>query len=106
MHERYAKDGLVILTVTLDDPKDAKTRASSEGFLAKVKPPFKTLNLDATPEKLPPTLNFNGFPGAFVFNRQNRYVKKLPLIDAKGEPIEEFDYDVLTKAATTALEKK
>ncbi len=106
MHEKYGKDGLVILTVTLDDPKDAKTRALSEGFLAKVKPPFRTLNLNATPEKLPPTLNFNGFPGAFVFNRQNQYVKKLPLIDPKGEPIEDFDYDVLMKAAITALDKK
>ena len=111
MHDKYGKDGLVILTVTLDDPKDAKARASVERFLATKlfkgrTPPFRTLNLDADPEKLPPTLNFNGFPGAFVFNRENRYVKKLPLLDARGEPIEEFSEAAMEKAALEALKGK
>src|SRR5438093_274023 len=111
MHDKYAKDGLVVLTVTLDDPKDVKARASVEKFLGTRlfkgrKPPFRTLNLDANPDRLPPTLNFNGFPGAFVFNRENRYVKKLPLLDAEGQPLEEFSEDAFEKAALEALKKK
>jgi hypothetical protein len=111
MQDKHGKDGLVVLTVMLDDPKDVKVRASAEKYLATKlfkdrAPPFRTLNLDANPDKLPPTLNFSGFPGAFVFNRDNRYVKKLPLLDAKGEPIEEFDYDKIDRAVTEALQKK
>ena len=112
MHEKHASDGLVILTVTLDDPRDAKVRAATEKFLAEGKPfkgkklPFRTFNLDADPEKLPATLSFNGFPGGFVFNRENRYVKKLPLLTPQGEPIEEFTDAAFEKAALEALKKK
>jgi hypothetical protein len=106
MHEKYGKDGLVILTVTLDSPKDAEARAKVEQFLAKKKPPFRTVNLDAEPDKLPTTLDFGGgVPGAFVFNRANRYIKKVPLV--KGDKtLEDLDYGVLEKAAIGALEKK
>jgi hypothetical protein len=107
MHDKYAKQGLVILTVTIDNPKNAAARADVEKFLAKKVPPFRTLNLDADPEKLPPPVNFGGeVPAGFVFNRDNRYVKKLPLFDAKGEPTEFFDYDVMEKAVSEALQKK
>jgi hypothetical protein len=59
------------------------------------------------PAKLPPTLNFGGaVPGAFVFNRDNRHVKKLPRVDAKGEPVEDFDYDVIDKVVAEQLLKK
>ena len=107
MHDKYGKDGLVILTVTLDNPRDAKVRASVERYLGRLfkdrKAPFRTLNLDANPDRLPPTLNFNGFPGAFVFNRANRYVKKLPLLDAEGQPLEEFSEDAFEKAALACI---
>src|SRR4051812_661308 len=103
MHEKYGKDGLVVLTVTVDDPKDAAARTVVENFLAKKTYPFRTLNLDADVEKLP-TLDFGGgVPGAFVFNRDNRYVKKLPLYDrVKKQELEEFDYDAIEKTVAEA----
>ena len=107
MHEKYGKNGLVILTVTVDDPKDAAARAAVEKFLAKKSYPFRTMNLDGDQEKLP-TLDFGGgVPGVFVFDRDNRYVKKLPLYDRdRKETVEEFDYDLIEKAVAGALQKK
>lgn len=112
MHNKLAKDGLVILTVTMDlasqkDKDRAEGRAEVEKFLAKVKPPFRTVNLDVTPKTAPASLNFGGeVPGAFVFNREGRYALKLPLLDDKGEPVKDFDYDAVDKAVEEALKKK
>ena len=98
MLDKYGKNGLVVLGVALDDPKDAKALASVRSYLEKNKVPFRNVALDVPPDKLPPTLRFNGVPGAFVFNREGRYVRKLPLIDSRGEPVEDFDYSAVDKA--------
>jgi hypothetical protein len=104
MHDKYGKDGLVILTVTLDDPKDATARASVERYLGrtlakgKKELPFRTLNLDVDPTKLPPTVNFGGgSPGVFVFNRENRYVKKLQPGESTPEAIEKAISELIKK---------
>ena len=61
MREKYGKDGLVVLTVTMDESIDdteeerAKNRKKVEGYLAKKKLPFATYNLDFDPKKPPPT---------------------------------------------------
>lgn len=113
MHDKHAKDGLVILTVTMDlasrtDKDRAEGRAAVEKYLADKKPPFRTVNLDIVdPMKPPASLNFGGeVPGAFVFNRDGNYVLKLPLVDDKGDSVKEFDYDAVDKAALEALKKK
>jgi hypothetical protein len=99
MQKKYGPENLVVLTVTLDNPKDAEARAVVEKHLAKKAWPFRTVNLDADPEKLPATLDFGGgVPGAFVFNRDNRYVKKAM---ADG-----FSYDTVEKAVAEAVKKK
>jgi hypothetical protein len=95
---KYGKNGLVVLGVTLDDPKDAKALAAVRAYLEKNKVPFRNVALDVPPDKLPSTLRFNGVPGVFVFNRDGRYVKKLPVLDARGEPVEDFDYAAVDKA--------
>ena len=105
MHNKHARDGLVILTVTLDDPTDAKARASVESYLnnklfkATKALPFRTLNLDVDPEKRPAPVNFTGSPGVFVFNRDNRYIERLDS-DKAGDP------KVIDKLVAEALKKK
>jgi hypothetical protein len=107
MQNKHAKDGLVVLGVTLDGSKDAQARELALAFLEKQKVPFRNVALDVDPAKLPSTLNFGGaVPAAFVFNRDNRHVKKLPLLDAKGEPVEDFDYEAIDKVVAELLKKK
>ena len=112
MHKKWAKDGLVILTLTIDDDSDndkkcAKARADVEAFLAKVKPPFRTVRLAIDDkEKIPKTLYFgDGVPKGYVFNRENNYVLKMPVLQ-KDKEEDPFDYDVIEKTVSELMNKK
>ncbi len=109
MLKKYEKDGLAVIGVTLDDPKDAKARAHAAAFLDKLKVPFRNVALDVPQDKLPEPLSMiskAGVPGVFVFNRDNRYVKKLPVLDAKDEPVEPVDEAVIEKIVAEQIKKK
>jgi len=114
MHKKLAKDGLVILAVNTDDPKDKKTRDNVIGVLQKTMheklakddpPPFPTANLNIEAEEYQKRFKVAGWPCVYVFNRDNLYVKKLPLW--KGDDlIEDVDYDVIDKVVEEQLKKK
>jgi thiol-disulfide isomerase/thioredoxin len=106
LQEKYGKDGLVVLSVTLDDPRSVETRSEALGCIERHKPPFRSFALDLAPEKHPATLQFNGVPGVFVFNRDNRYVLKLPVLDAKGNTTLDFDYAAIEKVVAEQIKKK
>lgn len=106
MHDKYSKDGLVVLGVLVgEDLKDAKTRASGVKYLEKQKVGFETLYLDEPEDVWQKKLRINGYPGIYVFNRDNQFVKKLPVLDEKGDPTEEVEYDVVEKAVTNLMKK-
>jgi len=105
MQQKYGKDGLVVLGVLLDDPKDATLRADGLKYLDKVKPPFENVYLDAKMEEWQKKLRINGYPGVYVFNRDNHHVKKLPVLDDKGEEKEEVDYDVIDRVVANLMKK-
>jgi hypothetical protein len=105
MQDKYKKEGVVVLGVLLDDPKDAKLRADGLKYLGKVKPTFENIYLDAPPEVWTKKLRLEGYPGIFVFNRENQYVKKLPVLDDKGDEKEAVDYEVVEKTVTGLLKK-
>lgn len=105
MQDKYGKQGLVVLGVLLDDPRDDTIRAAGLKYLDRVKPSFENVYLDARPEVWQKKLRFENYPGVFVFNRDNQYVKKLPLLNEKGEEVEEVDYDVVEKTVTDLLKK-
>ena len=103
MHEKHAKDGLVILSVTMDDSEDEKERAKfredTNKYLADKKPPFPTYDLDFDRKKPPATLTgdeFSGNPRVFVFNRDNQYALK------ELAP----DYDELDKLVEKLVKQK
>ncbi len=106
LQDKYGKDGLVVLSVTLDDPHSVEMRGEAIGCLERHKPSFRSFALDLPPDKHPATLQFGGVPGVFVFNRENRYVTKLPVLDAKGNTIEEFDYAAVEKVVAEQIQKK
>ena len=105
MHEKYGKDGLVVYSVLLDDPKDAGLRATGDKYLAKIKVPFPIVYLDMPPAEWSKKLRLNAYPGAFVFNRANKYVKKMPETNDKGDQ-DEVDYDVIEKIVQSLLKEK
>ena len=83
MHNKYEKDGLVILSVHLLNPDDvetaearAKAAAEARKFLDKIKAPFTNVLLDEPPDVWMKRLDAGGAPIMFVFNRANRIEAK------------------------------
>lgn len=107
MHSKYAKDGLEVIAVNIDDPRDTKTRDKVVQLLTeKLKVPYTTLNVDPKSADLEKKLQSMGqVPVAYVFNRDNQYVKKLPVFDDKGDEVEEVDYGVIEAVVANLLKK-
>jgi thiol-disulfide isomerase/thioredoxin len=99
LYQKYGKDGLVAVSVSLDDPakKDAHERALK--FLQKMGATFTNLRLDEPPAVWQAKLKINGPPCVYVLNRDNRIVKKLPVGD------EGVDYAEVEKVVKEWLKK-
>jgi len=81
LHEKYANDDLVVISVSLDDPgdkdkKDNKVRQRKETvleFLEQQKATFTNLILDESQEFWQAKFGFVGPPCVFVFNREGKW---------------------------------
>ena len=76
MHKKYAKQGLVVITVALDDLKEdppAKDRALK--FLEAKGATFTNLLLDETTEFWQKQLRFVAPPCQYVFSRQGKWTQ-------------------------------
>ena len=95
MHKKYAGKDFVAISVNLDDPHDAKARAKVQAFLQKQQATFTNVMLDAKPEVWQEKLKIDGPPCIYVFDRDNRFVKKLPVLADKAEDTESADYSIV-----------
>ena len=75
MQKKYAKDGVVAVSVSVDDPKDKKAMQNVLDFLRKQKATFTNLVLDEKPEVWQEKLKIYGPPCVFVFNRDGKHGK-------------------------------
>jgi hypothetical protein len=98
MHKKYGGDGLVALSVSLDNPKDGKIRARVDKFLQEKQASFPNLIAEGDPEDWYNRLKIGAVPGVFVFDRDNHRVKKMA-----GE---EVDYKVVESEVAKLLLKK
>ena len=103
MQKKYAGKGLVAISVNLDDPHDANARAKVQAFLEKQKATFTNVMLDAKPEVWQEKLKIDGPPCIYVFDRDNHFVKKLPVISDKESEAESADYSVVEKYVAQLL---
>jgi hypothetical protein len=95
MHEKYAKDGLVAMSLNLDDPTDEKTMKRVREFLTAQKANFTHFVLDEEFEVWQKKLEIVGPPVVFVFGRDGKVAKKF----------EEVDYKEVEKMAAELLKK-
>jgi hypothetical protein len=72
MHHKYAKDGLVCMSVSVDD-KDDKAKALA--FLTKQKATFANYLIDEEAEVWQKRLDVPAPPGVSVFDRSGKRVK-------------------------------
>ncbi|HEY7328852.1 MAG TPA: hypothetical protein VH592_14510 [Gemmataceae bacterium] len=77
MHKKYADQGLVAVSLSLDNPSDAKTRAQVDAFLKRNEATMINLMVEGDPDDWYTKFNVGGLPLVFVFDRENRRVKKL-----------------------------
>jgi hypothetical protein len=106
MHRKYGKDGLAAMSVSLDDPTDKEARARALAFLKRQKATCANYLLDAKPEEWQKKLKIDGPPAVAVYDRAGRLVKRWPVVDAKGETVEEVDYAAVEKLVKGLLKKK
>jgi thioredoxin-related protein len=108
MQKAHAKDGLVVMAVATDDPKDKKTHAATVALLDKLEAPFRTVQLDLAKKEWVKKFRMpdGSWPGVFVFNREGKYVLKLPTYDKEDNVKDEVDYDKVKKAVREETRKK
>jgi thiol-disulfide isomerase/thioredoxin len=106
MSNKLAKDGFVGISVSTNNSKDAKQVKAVEKFLTDQKTPTTNFILDATKEELEKKLKLSSVPCVIVFDRENRIAKRLPVLDKKGESIEDVDYKAIEKLVVDLLKAK
>ncbi|MBY0527211.1 MAG: hypothetical protein K2R98_27700 [Gemmataceae bacterium] len=86
MHQKYGKDGLVCVSVSVDETKQHKKALE---FLKKVGASFPNYLLDAEPQAWQDKWDLNGPPAVFVFDRNNERAAKFDTSD----PDKPYTYD-------------
>jgi glutathione peroxidase-family protein len=96
MQKKYAKDGVVAVSVSLDDLSDKEVRGRIETFLKAQHATFTNLILDEDVEAWQKKLGIDGMPAAFIYNRDGKVVKKFK---------DEYTYEDVEKVVQELLKK-
>jgi hypothetical protein len=88
MQHKHGKDGLVAVTVNIDEDKVEKEK--SEKFLRENKIAVTNVLLDGSKDDAIEKLRVESLPTVFVFNRQGKYVR---FPNEKGDPFEHADVE-------------
>jgi len=97
MQEKYAKDGVVAVSVNLDDPNLEGVKEKIKKYLVNQKATFTNLILDEPPDVWQKKLKFDGPPCVFVFDRDGKIAKKFDSGEKYEDEIEKFVVDLLKK---------
>jgi thiol-disulfide isomerase/thioredoxin len=76
LHRQYGGQGLVALSVALDDPSDEKAKARALKFLQAQQAAFTNVLLDEPADVWQKKLEVDGPPVVYVFGRSGRLEKK------------------------------
>jgi hypothetical protein len=96
LHQKYAKDGLVSMSVSVDVPEQ---RDDALKFLQKQKAAFANYWLDEKDTLWQEKLEINGPPAVFVFDRQGKRAAKFDTND----PDKTYTYDDIEKVVQMLL---
>ena len=100
MHQKYASKGLAVISLSLDDPTDAKAVAEAEKFLKEKKAVFTNVLLDENYGDGFEKLNINTIPAVFIFGPDGKEMKRFTMDD----PNNQFTYDEVEKEVIALLE--
>ena len=97
LNKKYSNEGLVAMSVSLDNADDKSARAKVDKFLQEKQATFTNLISQGDPDDWYNSLKIGGIPCVFVFDRDNRRVKKLV-----GEQV---DYKAIEAEVAKLLKK-
>ena len=80
MQKKYVNDGVVAVSVNLDDPNEVEAKDKARKFLESQKATFTNLILDEKVEVWQKNLKIEGVPCIFVFDRDGKVAKKFDSI--------------------------
>jgi len=102
MHRKYAKQGLNVVSLTLDDPSDAKALDEARQFLKSKKAAFTNYLMNEEFGVGFEKLNINAIPAVFVFGPDGKEVKRFTMDDAENQ----FTYDQVETYVKALLQGK
>ncbi|MGO8899205.1 MAG: TlpA family protein disulfide reductase [Isosphaeraceae bacterium] len=100
MHRKYSGKGLAVISLTLDDPTDAKAVAEAEKFLREKKAVFTNVLLDENYGDGFDKLDINTIPAVFIFSADGKEMKRFTMDD----PNHQFTYEQVEKEVAALLE--
>jgi thiol:disulfide interchange protein/thiol-disulfide isomerase/thioredoxin len=103
LHRKYARGGLAAVSVSLEDCRDRQAQAETVKFLRQQGATFPNVILDAPFAEWQANLEIDGPPAVYVFDRDNRLVKRWPVTSAAGDETEGVDYTAVEKVVRQLL---
>lgn len=102
MHHKYAKDGLAVVSLSLDDISAPKDIAQAEKFLKEKKATFTNVLLDEELGVGFEKLDINAIPAVFLFGPDGKEIKRFTLDD----PDNQFTYAEVEETVAALLKGK
>jgi len=103
LHKKYADQGLVCFSVTVDPPDGARVQEKALAFLEKMQASFPNFFLDEREEVWQNRWDMNGPPCVFVFDRQGKRAAKFLNGPTAAN---QFTYADVEKLVVELLERK
>lgn len=100
MHRKYGPKGLAVVSLTLDDPEDAKALAAAEKFLREQEATFTNVVLKGEYGEGYDKLDISAIPAVFLYGPDGKEVKRFTMDD----PNNQFTYDEVEKDVAARLE--
>jgi len=102
MHRKYAKKGLAVVSLSLDDPTNKAAIAEAEKFLKEKHSVVTNVLLDEAFGEGFEKLNISAIPAVFIYSPEGKEVKRFTMDD----PNNQFTYDEVEKAVAGLLDGK
>jgi thiol-disulfide isomerase/thioredoxin len=99
MHKKYARHGLAVVSLSLDDPDQPKRVAEAKAFLTEKGATFPNYYLSESSEAAFEKLNITGIPAVFLYGPDGKEVKRFSFDD----PDHPFTYDQVEAAIKERL---
>ena len=93
MHRKYGSKGLAVISLSLDDPTDAKAAAEAKAFLEEKQAVFTNVLLNEEYGNGFDRLNISAIPAVFLFGPDGKEVKRFTMDD----PNNQFTYAQVDK---------